>query len=285
MPHTFPITTIVGVGLLGGSIARGLKTRGLTQEVRGIGSRPVTLEKAFSAGVIDRVSNDWIEAVSGADLIVLCTPPATVIENLDAIRPICGKSTVVTDVASTKAVICAHVRKGWSTPYRFVGSHPMAGSEKSGPEYSDPDLFNGAVTFVETMNEHDTEVHARVVGLWESLGSRVIPVDPDEHDRGVAKTSHAPHVLAALMAFLGERPSDLRPYAGKGFVDATRIAEGRPEIWRDICLTNADALADTLRGVHGDLGDVIRALESRDEETLLKLLKRGADSRATLLDS
>lgn len=283
MPHTFPVTTIVGVGLLGGSIARGLKSRGLTQEVRGIGSRPATLEKALAAGVIDRVSGDWIEAASGADLIVLCTPPATVIENLDALRPICGASTVVTDVASTKAAICAHMRKGWSTPYRFVGSHPMAGSEKSGPEYSDPDLFDGAVTFVEAANKHDSELHACVVGLWESLGSKVIPVDPDEHDRAVAKTSHAPHVLAALMAYLGERPFDFRAYVGKGFLDTTRIAEGRPEIWRDICLTNADALAESLRGVHGDLGGVIRALESRDGETLLELLQRGAESRAKLL--
>jgi prephenate dehydrogenase len=283
MSETFGTVTIVGVGLLGGSIGLGLKKRGLVDRVRGIGSRPATLAKALEVGAVDEISEDWVHAATGADLIILCTPPAKVIEDLDSLRAVCGKHTVVTDVASTKSAICAHMREGWSDPYRFVGSHPMAGSEKSGPEHADPELFAGAVTFVEEMNDHDPECYDRVIALWRALGSMVQLVDPEIHDKLVAKTSHVPHLLASLMAQLDEDPLTVRPYIGNGFRDATRIAEGRPEIWRDISLTNAAAIAEQLRAVRGRLDELLAALESEDGDKLLEILEAGVDARKDIL--
>ncbi len=286
MGARFDTVTIVGVGLLGGSLGLALKERGLTKRVLGVGHRPETLEKALQCRAIDQGFANAVDAVPESDLIVLCTPAAKVPAYLDTIRPLCRKGAVVTDVASTKRDICAHVRTAWSEPYRFIGSHPMAGSEKFGPEHATAKLYENSVCFVETMNNHAPDAHAAVVELWKGVGAQVLPIDPAAHDILAARTSHVPHIVAAALARLtAQDDGALRAFVGGGFRDTTRIAEGRPELWRDISLTNAGAILGVLREIQADLAMFSGALSRQDAAILEKYFTEGRDARRRMLDT
>jgi prephenate dehydrogenase len=285
MEPPFNTVTLIGVGLLGGSLGLALKKRGLAKTIHGIGRRQKSLDTALEFGAIDEGYLTIPEGAIGADLIVICTPANAVADTLDALRPLCSKSTVVTDVASTKSLICTHARKAWADPYSFVGSHPMAGSEKFGPEHSDPELYNGAVVFIEEQNDHDKIAYKKVMQLWIGVGAKVIAIDPAKHDEWVARTSHIPHVAAAALAQLVDNPQEALPFIGNGFRDSTRIAAGRPEIWRDICLTNPDAIAAGLRKLGTDLNSVADAIESGDGDALDIFFEQGVQARKSILDS
>jgi len=285
MNPLFPTVTIIGTGLLGGSLGLALKERGLAGSIRGLGRNAATLEQAQSTGAIDEIHTDLTDAVVGSDLVVLCTPAATVPHFLDKIRPLCARDMIVTDVASTKGEICSHARKAWADPYRFVGSHPMAGSEKWGPEHADAGLYEGAVTLVEAMNDHDPEAYGKIVQLWEAVGSQVIPIDPAVHDAMVARTSHVPHIAAAAIARLLMNHPEAHPFVGKGFQDTTRIAAGRPELWRDICLTNPEAILEGLEDMIGQLESVKKAITDGDGAHLDKFFDEGLSARRKALDS
>jgi len=281
----FDTVTLIGVGLLGASLGLALKRRGLARHIRGVGHRPETLQKALDRGAIDEALTTVAHAAPGSDLIVICTPAALVPSYLDAVRPLCGKSAVVTDVASTKRDICEHAKRAWAEPYRFVGSHPMAGSEKFGPEHATVDLFEGSVCFIEAMKGHAADAHAAVAELWSSLGARVVPVDPATHDVMAARTSHVPHVVAAALARLTAEGGDaLRAFAGGGFRDTTRIADGRPELWRDICLTNPEAIARVLREVQTDLAVFETALANKDAAAIEAYFTKARDARRRLIE-
>ena len=259
MSPRFGTVTIVGVGLLGGSLGLALKDRGLADRVRGVGRRQEVIDTALTLHAIDEGTLDLAGAMHGADLVVLCTPAALIPQQLDIVRARIAPHVVVTDVASTKAEICAHARANWSEPLRFVGSHPMAGSEKYGPEHATPHLYDGCVTIVEPKNNHADDAYETVCALWRSVGSRVVEVPPQLHDDIVARTSHIPHIVAALVAELAAGPGDVKDLVGKGFRDVTRIAEGRAEIWRDICLTNRDAIVAGLREF-GEQANAVREI-------------------------
>lgn len=283
MTARFDTVTLVGVGLLGGSLGLALKRRSLANKVLGVGHRQTSLEKALNVGAIDAAFIDLQEAAPKSDLLVICTPAATVPDFLDQLRPLCSRDAVVTDVASTKAEICAHMRKAWAEPYRFIGSHPMAGSEKFGPEHATPDLYNEQVCFVEALNGHDERAHQSVVDLWEAVGARVEFVSPERHDALVAKTSHVPHVAASILATLLANEENAAPFVGAGFRDTTRIAEGRPEVWRDICLTNSDAIRSSLSDVRGEIDGFLDALDRRDGDALYAFFDRARNARRDLL--
>ena len=285
MTTRFDTVTIVGPGLMGTSLGLALKARGMAQRVRGVGRRQSTLDRALEAHGIDEASLELEPALRDADLVVVCTPAALVPEYLDRIRPICARGTVVTDVASTKQAICAHVRKAWAEPLHFVGSHPMCGSEKFGPEHADAALYEDAIVFVEAENGHLPEAHKSVIELWRGVGAKVIEVSPDLHDRLVARTSHVPHVVSAALAILSGTDDGIQPFVGSGFRDLTRLAEGRPEIWRDICLTNADAVSGSLRDLIHRLDEVAQAIEDGDAAALQTFFEQGRDARSKALDS
>lgn len=284
MSANFDTVTIIGVGLLGGSLGLALKERGMARRVLGVGHRESTLEKAQARGAIDEAFTLAMDAAPQSDLIVISTPAGLVPKYLDAVRPLTGKDAVVTDVASTKATICAHARKAWAEPYRFVGSHPMAGSEKFGPEHASSDLYADSVCFVEQRNGHADDAHAAVVGLWEGVGATVVEVAPETHDAMVARTSHVPHILATVLARLAGANPELRPFIGPGFCDTTRIAEGRPEVWRDICLTNADAISRMIEETRDQLAQVLLALSTKDAATLQQFFEEGREARRRLLE-
>ena len=284
MSTRFETVTIVGVGLLGGSLGLALKQRGLAGTVRGVGRRQSSLDAAMSNGAIDEPYLDVREACIGADLVVLATPAATVTKHMDIVRTVCSTTTVVTDVASTKSAICAHTKKAWSAPYRFVGSHPMAGSEKFGPENAEARLYENSVCFVERLDDHAPDAHAAVVELWQSLGAIVVPVDPQLHDTLVARTSHVPHIVASALACLANDDNSIAPFIGNGFRDTTRVAEGRPELWRDICLTNPEAIQQSLSEIIAILQETGEAISASDGARLEKIFERGRDARAKALE-
>jgi prephenate dehydrogenase len=283
MNRNFEVATIIGVGLLGGSLGLALKARAMAATVRGVGHRPSSLDKAQAVGAVDAVFLDAREAARGADLIVICTPAAVVPRMLDEVRTVCGPRTVVTDVASTKARICAHARQTWPTPRRFVGSHPMAGSEKYGPEHADPDLYEGCIVAVEQDDLLDAAARQTVMDLWRGVGADVVEMAPETHDALVARTSHIPHILAACLAVVAARQGAVRPLVGQGFRDVTRIAASRPEIWRDICLTNRDAILEGLAELGAEVEEVRRAVLEGHGDRLEAFFRAGQAARREVL--
>lgn len=283
MSATFGTVTIVGVGLLGGSLGLALKQRGLADMVRGVARRSEMLDVARDIRAIDEGFLDLGASLPGADLVVLCTPAAQVPQQLDVVRTRIGLKVTVTDVASTKARICSHMRGNWAEPYRFVGSHPMAGSEKSGPEHATANLYEGSVTVVEPLDGHAEDAHATVRRLWQSVGATVVEIAPDEHDAIVAKTSHLPHIAAALIAELAHSEPRARELVGKGFRDVTRVAAGRAEIWRDICLTNGPAIIEALKLFCNRAEEVRQWIERGDGAALEAFFRDAAQARARLV--
>ena len=289
MSDGFGVVTVIGVGLMGGSLGLALKARGLASCVRGVGHRRSSLDKALEVGAVDTATLDPREAATGADLVVLCTPASLVCPMLDQLRAVCSPNTVVTDVASTKAQICEHARETWPAPLRFVGSHPMAGSERFGPQHADADLYEGCVTLVAEGADLDAQAQETVTGLWRSVGAEVVRMAPVAHDAIVARTSHLPHIAAACLAALAARASEdpkheVRPLAGPGFRDVTRIASGRPEVWRDICLTNRGALLDALDQLAAQMGAIREALANEDGERLEAFFRGAGEARREVLD-
>ena len=284
MTPRFDTVTVIGVGLLGGSLGLAMKTRGMAGTVRGVGHRPSSLEQARAVGAVDQTYLDPAEAVPGSDLIVVCTPAALVPGMLDTIRPVCSPTAIVTDVASTKAAICGHARSTWPAPTRFVGSHPMAGSEKFGPRHAFPELYEGCVTVVETGAHIAADARETVCGLWRALGAEVIEMDPGVHDAGVARTSHLPHVAAAALAMTAVRAGSIGPLIGQGFLDTTRIAASRPEVWRDICLTNSRSLVEALDELMRELGDMRNAIDKGNAAQVEAFFREGRTARLEVAD-
>ncbi len=268
MTPRFDTAAIVGVGLLGGSLGLALKARRMAAHVHGIGRRQESLNTALELGAIDKSFLDIREGIRGADLIVVCTPAALVAGHLDTIAASCEPNAVVTDVASTKAEICAHARATWPHPLRFVGSHPMAGSEKYGPEHATERLYENCVTIVECADGHAPDAHEAVCALWKGAGARVVEIEPSMHDALVARSSHIPHISSALVAATAGELGDIHSVVGRGFRDVTRVAAGRPEIWRDICLTNRAAILEGLADLAKRLDAVRTMIDERDGATL-----------------
>lgn len=287
MPHQpprFDRAAIIGVGLLGSSLGLALRERGLANEVVGIGRRTSSLETALRHGAIHRHTLEIEAGIADADLIVIATPAGIVPKLLDTLRDCIGPLTIVTDVTSTKGAICAHARATWPSPRRFVGSHPMAGSERFGPEHGNARLYENSICLVEQSAAIDHDARAAIVALWEAVGARVVDIDPDQHDTLLARTSHLPHVLSAAIAILGGECGEVRELIGNGFRDMTRIAAGRPEIWRDICLTNRAAVLESCANLRQQLDRFMAALETEDGAALEAYFEAGRAARQKVVD-
>jgi prephenate dehydrogenase len=283
MSRRFENVTILGVGLLGGSLGLALKARGMAGIIRGVGHRQASVDKALAVGAIDAGYLDVRDAARDAELVVICTPSALVPRMLDDLVLICPRDAVVTDVASTKGFICNLAQVTWPAPRRFIGSHPMTGSEKSGPEYASADLYAGCVTMVEADNGHAPDARAAVLDLWGGVGARVVEVAPEVHDAIVARTSHVPHILAAAVASVAAKQWDIQALVGPGFRDFTRIAGSRPEIWRDNCLTNREAILAALQETAAAVEAFRCALEQGREPALEAFFRAGQSARGEVL--
>lgn len=283
MNPLFDRVTIAGAGLLGASLGLAMQARGLARHITGVGRRQSSLDQALARGTVHAVTLDLAAAAADADLIVVATPAGAVTGALDTIRHAADERAIVIDVASTKGSICAHARSLWSAPRRFIGCHPMAGSEKSGPEHATPHLYEGSVCLVETGPDLDVDARAQALRLWEAIGARVIGVDPDHHDALLARTSHVPHIIAAALALVAAREGATCDFIGNGFRDTTRIAAGSPEMWRDITLTNGPAIAGGLRAIQRQIDAFLDAVDRQDPDALLDLFNAGKSARESVL--
>jgi prephenate dehydrogenase len=287
----FRSVAIVGVGLIGGSFAAGLKRASGGPRVVGIDVDGASLALALDRGILDEgalpgspEAGAWLGA-DGVDLVVLATPARFVegwLRTLGENR----FSGVVTDVASTKSGVLAAVRAVLPDPSRFVGGHPMAGSELSGVSAARADLFDGAYWLLTPSADTDPAAFSAMHALVTGIGARVISVDAAAHDEAVAIVSHVPHVTAAALVDLaaahsGERGELMRLAAG-GFKDTTRIAAGSAELWTGICLDNAEALSEGIEELRERLGGFETVLRARDAEAIRAWLDRAAEVRRSL---
>jgi prephenate dehydrogenase len=267
---------VVGVGLLGGSVALAARAEGLAREIVGIGRDRARLEAPLRAGAVDLVTTDLSEGVRDADVVVLA---ATVLANerlLADLWPALSPTAVVTDVGSTKrGIVIAAERLAAATPRAFVGSHPMAGSEKSGYGVARADLFRGATVIVTPTDASEPSAVKGVTALWEALGARVSALDPDTHDRAVAAISHLPHVAAWALVDAVERfePGAVA-FAARGFKDTTRIAASDPAMWTEILLGNRDAIVASLAAFRCALDELERLIAAGDRTGIDALLSR-----------
>lgn len=269
--------TIVGVGLLGGSLAKAARARGIATEIVGVGRDLARLEAARRDGSLDVVTTDLAAGVRGADVVVLGAPVLAILALLDAIARVTGPETIVTDVGSTKAaIVAAATRLGREFPLRFVGSHPMAGSEQSGYAHARVDLFDGATVIVTPTETTAAAAVKTITALWEGVGAgRVVTLDPETHDRSVAAISHLPHLAAFALVDAVERfePAAF-DVAARGFRDTTRIAAADPVMWEEIFLANRDALAAGLDVYRASLDELARLIAAGDGSALRAAIAR-----------
>ena len=273
---------VVGVGLIGGSVAAALRRHAAVGTVLGVGRHPQSIEQARRLGLIDTPAT-LEEAAALADVILLATPVAATEAILTQLAAYLRPRTLVTDVGSTKANVVAAARTALGArASQFVAAHPIAGTERTGPDAADAGLFDGRVVVLTPGREADAAMRDTLTRLWERCGARVVVMAPEAHDRALASVSHLPHFLAAaFMAQVAGAPDADRRLglAGTGFRDFTRIAAGSPEVWRDIFLANRAAVLAELEAFRTELGGFARALENGDGQELFNFLERAAVAR------
>ncbi len=266
----------MGVGLLGGSLGLALKQRRLAGEVVGFVRRAASVAECERAGAVDQATLDPAEAVRGSELVIFCTPIARMRPLLEQARAGIERGAVITDVGSVKAPVVAGLEAlAARAGAAFIGSHPMAGGEKTGVAAARGDLFAEAICVLTPTRRTRPEALRSVETLWREVGSRVLTLSPRRHDELVSRSSHLPHLLAAEIAALvlnPKRPPEQALLCANGFRDTTRIASGSPEMWRDIALANRTNLARDLSRVIRDLGQLRAALQRGDERYLERFL-------------
>ena len=276
----FDRLAVLGLGLLGGSVAAAAKERGLAREVVGAARRPAPLERALAAGIVDVVAKP-AEAVVGADFVVLGTPVGNMTAVLADVRDGLAPGALVTDVGSVKGAVLDALPGLLPEGVDFVGSHPMAGSHLRGPDHARADLFEGATCVVTPRPGQDERPVERIAAFWEALGARVERRTAETHDEDVAWVSHLPHLVAFAFAdALKEAPDQVGTLAGGGFRDFTRIAQSDAEMWGEILRLNGKALSGPLEHFSASLAKLARALEEGDAASLERLLNQARERLA-----
>ncbi len=266
---------VLGLGLLGGSVAGASRARGLAERVVGYDRDLEQAQRALALGFLSDVQPAPKAAVVGAQLVVLATPVEAMEEVLEAAAPGLAPGCVVTDVGSVKSAPAATLPALLPRGVEYVGSHPMVGGHRSGVRHASEDLFEGAVVVV---TGDANRARGRVVDFWTRLGARIEFRSPGEHDREVAWTSHLPHVLAfAFAGAFGDAPESAKRLIGAGFRDFTRIARSDPHLWAGILSANASALARPLERSAAVLEELAAALQSADGARLEDLLAKAGD--------
>jgi len=276
---------IVGVGLLGGSLGQALKKRKLAESVIGVDSNPQCLKEAVRLGAIDKGVTSLAEALEFNDhsreLLVVCTPVGSIAEVILEAAQIAGeRPLLVTDVGSTKHEIARKLEKQLPANVRYVGSHPIAGSEKSGPQHASADLFAGRLTILTPINEETVPETAFLEHFWNLLGSSVIQIPPKQHDAILARTSHFPHLAASLLLQTLKTGDPIM--VGPGFRSTTRLASGDPTLWTDVFLSNKEAVLDAIEAMQKQLESFRRMLDTDNRPGILKLLTHSKKQRDAL---
>lgn len=277
--------TVIGVGLVGGSLARAMKDRGLVGDVVGVGRGEANLKRAVEMGVIDEFTHDPCEGVRGATLVVLATPVGTFEPIAREILPHLQSEAIVTDVGSVKGGVVRALEDLLEGSAAFVGSHPIAGGERSGVEASDPSIFEGARCVLTPTARTRGFAIDRIEALWQAVGCRTIRLDPDVHDKIFAAVSHLPHAVAFALVAAVERLDgglDLKNFSGGGYRDATRIGASPADVWRDIFLLNREHTVAALRAFEEEVAAIRREIEEGRAEELEERLSKISGIRRAL---
>ncbi|WP_269538647.1 prephenate dehydrogenase [Cerasicoccus fimbriatus] len=278
----FQQATILAPGLLGASLLMALKERGLAKKTVAWARRAETRLQCQEQPWCDAVFPTANEAVRGSDLIVLCPPVEYIVPMLQDIAPDIAPGALVTDVGSTKSLICRQAR-AIGGDWTFVGSHPMTGSEKTGLENGCPDLFPGRACFVTPLTDTPENMVEKAVRLWRELGMEVATTSPEKHDEIVAHISHLPHLLAStLCSYLTTQDENWRNYGGGGLRDTTRVASGDPGMWKAIAMHNKEEIIRSLDGFDRELQRLRSALHNDQFFEVLNFLERAKDYRDRL---
>ncbi len=279
---------VIGVGLIGGSLARALRAAGAVGEVVGCGRSLENLERARGLGVVDRFDQDPGRAVAGADMVFLAVPLGAMRGTFEAIHAHLDPEAVITDGGSVKGSVVADAAAAFgAVPSRLVPGHPIAGTERSGVDASFPELYRHRRVILTPLPETDPDALARVEWMWQTCGAEVHRMSVARHDQVLAATSHLPHMLAFglvdSLARLDETDEIFR-YAAGGFRDFTRIASSNPVMWRDICMANREALSAMLARFGVELSDLAEAIRRGDGDRLLEIFTRAKAARDGYVD-
>ena len=262
--------TIIGVGLIGGSLAKAIKENNLAKVVFGFGRDLNRLEKAQKANVIDQFSTNLKDAINDSDIVIIATPVGSFKEILIEIKPFLTSKIVISDVGSTKTNIASIVSQtlGDYSNY-FIPAHPIAGKEKSGFEASEANLFNNRKVIITPLETSRPDSISLIQKMWEGTGADVDFMSPESHDELLGMTSHLPHMLAfSLVNYLISKNPSASIYAAGGFKDFSRIASGDAVMWRDICIQNKDQIIDHIRGYQKTLNSLVDAIENENSDEL-----------------
>lgn len=287
---TFKINrlAIVGVGLIGGSLARALRTAGAVGEIVGCGRGKANLDLAVELGVIDRYSHDVAEAVQGVDMVFLAVPLGAMRDAFAAMRSTLPTGALITDGGSAKGSVVNDCRDAAPELLaRFVPGHPIAGTENNGVAASFAELYQNRRVILTPLADNDRTAVDQVAQMWRLCGAEVTEMSVQHHDEVLAATSHLPHMLAFglvdMLARLKENDEIFR-YAAGGFRDFTRIASSNPVMWRDICIANREALSPMLAAFAEEMNELAQRIGSADADALLEIFERAKAARDRYVD-
>jgi prephenate dehydrogenase len=287
--HLINRLCIIGVGLIGGSLARALKKAGAVDEVVGAGRDVSHLEKAKELGVIDHFETDISKAVKGCDMVVLAVPLGAMQAVFEKIAPVMTEEMIITDVGSAKGSVVKAAQFAFNTiPETLVPAHPIAGTEKSGVEASFAELYQNRRIILTPLVTSSSNAVSKVRSMWQACGAEVVETSIEHHDEVLAATSHLPHMLAySLVDTLAkmDEKKEIFDFAAGGFRDFTRIASSDPDMWHDICISNKDALVMMIKKFSDDLQLLTKAIESNDSVYLKETFSRAKKVRDEFCDS
>ena len=276
----FQTVTIVGVGLIGGSIGMALRRAGLAERVIGVGRRQTSLRAARQAGAVDHTTIDLTKGAAEADLVIVCTPVDRIVEHVCQAAENCPEGTLLTDAGSTKGSIVAALDGQLARGCRFLGGHPLAGSEKAGAVNAKADLFEGKLAVLTPTAATRAEDYDTLERFWSGLGSVVVRMSADEHDRAMGMTSHLPHAVAVALA--SSLPEECFRLTGTGFRDTSRLAAGDPALWKQVFALNRDYVVQALERFGRHLEALTTAIREDDPIALEEILNRAKKIRDAL---
>lgn len=276
----FDKVTIIGVGLIGASFALSIRENNLCKTITGFGRKEENLKRAKERGIIDDYTIDVKQACYETDLVVLSTPVGVFGEIIKGIKDTLKKGSIVMDVGSVKGANVYQIESMMPEDVFYIGSHPIAGSDKSGIDDAKADLFKSALCIITPTENSDLEALRKIALLWESLGAKIQYMDPYKHDEVYAAISHLPHIVAyALVNTIGDIDSEFIEFAGQGFKDTTRIAQSCPEMWRDIVIQNRTNLLKFLDTFIKNIEKIKGYLESMDADAIKEVFSRAREFR------
>ncbi|MDP3897145.1 MAG: prephenate/arogenate dehydrogenase family protein [Mesorhizobium sp.] len=286
----FDRIALVGIGLIGSSLARVIRREGLAGHIAIATRSADTLRRAEELGLGDSYSTDARDAASGADLVIVSVPVGSSGAVAAEIAPALKPGAILTDVGSTKASVIAQMQPHVPAGVHFIPGHPIAGTERSGPDAGFPDLFEGRWCILTPVPGTDEAAIARLADFWQRCGSRIDTMDPAHHDMVLAIVSHLPHIIAYNIVGTADdleavTKSEVIKYSASGFRDFTRLAASDPTMWRDVCLHNKDAILEMLARFSEDLSSLQRAIRWGDGDKLFEMFTRTRAVRKSIIEA